>query len=65
MCNEDIHLDMIRKCLFLVCQCFRQTWKKSAIMSTGNNRDFGGFNAYNVLTKQTTGFQIGIALKFH
>lgn len=36
---------MIRKCLFLVCQCSRQTWKKSTIISTGNNPIFGGFNA--------------------
>ena len=49
---EDIQLDMIRKCLFLVCQCFRQTWKKSTIILTGNNRVFGGFNAYKTNKQQ-------------
>ena len=49
---EDIHLNMICKCQFLACKCFRQTWKLLIIILTANHRDFGGFNAYKTNEQQ-------------
>ena len=43
---------MICTCLFLVCNCFRQTWTLLIIILIGNHRDLGGFNAYKTNEQQ-------------